>query len=169
MRVVTVLACVVLGAAIGLSQTIVTLTASAEHAGDVRIDILRWSTDAEKDQLFNAWTQPGAPGRSGGGRGGRGGSAGDDSVVAGNDAAPAGRGARGGRGGRGEAPAEAVPATPEASLVSALNNAPIEGHLWSSSEVAGYILHFAYKIAEPDGSQRIILITDRRLGAWTDA
>ena len=50
-----------------------------------------------------------------------------------------------------------------------MNNAPIVGHLWSSSEVAGYILHFGTKIAEPDGGQRIILITDRRLGVWTDA
>jgi hypothetical protein len=59
--------------------------------------------------------------------------------------------------------------TSEASLVAALNNAPAVGHLWSSSEVAGYILHYAAKLAEPDGGQRIILITDRRLGQWTAA
>jgi hypothetical protein len=41
------------------------------------------------------------------------------------------------------------------------------GHLWSS-EVAGYSLRFATRIAEPDGGERIILITDRRLGAWND-
>ena len=64
---------------------------------------------------------------------------------------------------------ETTPATPEASLVAALSNAAIVGHLWSSSEVAGYILRCATKIPEPDGGQRIILITDRRLGAWTDA
>jgi hypothetical protein len=166
MRVASVLGFVVLGAATALPQTIQTFTASTDHAGDVRIDILRWSTDAERDQLFNAWTQPGAPGRGGRGRAGRGGAA-EDEPVAGNDAAPGG--GRAGRGGRGGAPAETTPATPEASLAAALNNAPIVGHLWSSSEVAGYILHFAAKIAEPDGGQRIILITERRLGAWTDA
>jgi hypothetical protein len=41
------------------------------------------------------------------------------------------------------------------------------GHLWSS-EVAGYALRSAVRIAEPDGSERILLITDRRLGAWND-
>jgi len=48
-----------------------------------------------------------------------------------------------------------------------LGNAPIVGHLWSS-EVAGYSLRSASKIAEPDGGERIVLITDRRLGAWND-
>jgi hypothetical protein len=41
------------------------------------------------------------------------------------------------------------------------------GHLWSS-EVAGYSVHYAAKLAQPDGSERIVLITDRRLGAWND-
>jgi hypothetical protein len=29
-------------------------------------------------------------------------------------------------------------------------------------------VRFAARLAEPDGSERIILITDRRLGAWND-
>jgi hypothetical protein len=41
------------------------------------------------------------------------------------------------------------------------------GHLWSS-EVAGYSVRYAARFAEPDGAERIILITDRRLGAWND-
>ena len=76
----------------------------------------------------------------------------------------AGRGARGGgRGGTAEGP----PPTPENSLKAALSTAPIAGHLWSS-EVAGYSLRSAVRLAEPDGGERILLITDRRLGAWND-
>jgi hypothetical protein len=41
------------------------------------------------------------------------------------------------------------------------------GHLWSS-EVAGYSLRSAVRLAEPDGGERILLLTDRRLGAWND-
>jgi hypothetical protein len=52
-------------------------------------------------------------------------------------------------------------------LKAALGNAPIVGHLWSS-EVAGYSLRSASRIAAPDGGERIVLITDRRLGAWND-
>jgi len=163
-RVAFVLACVAWGAVPALPQMVLTLTATTADAGDVRIDILRWSTDAERAQLLAAWTQPGAIGRGGRGRS----AAEDDQFVAGNDPVPGGRAGRGGRGGRREA-VEAPPQTPEASLLAALNNAPIVGHLWSSAEVAGYLLHYAVKLAEHDGSQRILLITDRRLGAWTNA
>jgi hypothetical protein len=41
------------------------------------------------------------------------------------------------------------------------------GHLWSS-EVAGYSIRCAVKLAEPGGSIRILLITDRRLGGLND-
>jgi hypothetical protein len=41
------------------------------------------------------------------------------------------------------------------------------GHLWSS-EVAGYSLRSAVRLAGQDGGERIILIADRRLGAWND-
>jgi hypothetical protein len=57
--------------------------------------------------------------------------------------------------------------TPESSLTGALSNAPTVGHLWSS-EVAGYSIRCAVKLAEPDGGTRILLITDRRLGAYND-
>src|SRR6516162_4423461 len=37
----------------------------------IRIDLFRWSTDAERDRLLAAWTNPGAPrGRGGRGRAG---------------------------------------------------------------------------------------------------
>jgi hypothetical protein len=158
----------------------------------IKIDVLRWSTDAERDQLAAAWTNPAAPaaagrgGRGGGrataGRGTGGGAAAaadpapDTPAVddAGQDAAPvaataAGRGARGGgRAGRGGgASAAQTPITPESSLTAALGTAPTVGHLWSS-EVAGYSIRYAVKLMEPDGGQRILLITDRRLGAYND-
>jgi hypothetical protein len=39
--------------------------------------------------------------------------------------------------------------------------------LWSS-EVAGYSLRYALKLPGQDGGDRIILVTERRLGAWND-
>ena len=75
-----------------------------------------------------------------------------------------------GGGGRGRGPVEAPPATPEASLAAALEPMPTVGFLWSS-EVAGYAIRYAAKFATPDGGQRIVLITDHRLGQtnemWT--
>jgi hypothetical protein len=41
------------------------------------------------------------------------------------------------------------------------------GYIWSS-EVAGYALRYAGKVASADGGERIILITDRRLGNAND-
>jgi len=123
----------------------------------------------------------GAGGRAGGGRGaggaqGGGAQAGAPEVAAGANqtaanagggAAPAGRGGRGGgRGGAGAADA-AQPQTPETALAAALQSAKTMGYLWSS-ESAGYSLRYAYRLPQPDGSERIIFATDRRLGAWND-
>ena len=40
------------------------------------------------------------------------------------------------------------------------------GYLWTSGS-AGYSIRYAYRIPASDGSQRIILLTDRKLGAWS--
>lgn len=112
----------------------------------IRIDLLRWSTEAERDQLLSAWTSPGTPAPA---------------PAAGE------RGGARGRGGRGGAPADAPPATPEGSLAAALGKAPTVGYVWSS-ETAGYSVHYAARLAQPDGGERILLITDRRLGAWNN-
>ena len=53
--------------------------------------------------------------------------------------------------------------TPEASLAAALEKAPVVGYLWSS-EVAGYAIHSAVQLREADGTERVVLVTDRRLG-----
>lgn len=121
-------------------------TANVSGAPDsIRIEILRWSTDAEREKLMDAWmlkTPPPA-------RGGRG----------------AGRAA--GRAGRGVSEAPAPKPTPEAMLAKALQESSTVGYLWSR-EVAGYAIRYAARTANPDGSERILLITQRRLGAVND-
>jgi hypothetical protein len=52
-------------------------------------------------------------------------------------------------------------------LLTALQKTNSVGILWTS-ESAGYSIKFAYRIASPDGSERIIFATDRRLGNWSD-
>jgi hypothetical protein len=135
----------------------------------IRIDLFRWSTDAERDRMLSAWTNPAAP-RGRGGRGRAGAIDPNDPAFAPDPAGPqggTGRAGRGGRGGRGgEAPPEAPP-TPESSLAAALFNAPTVGYLWSS-EVAGYSVRYAVRLPEQNGGERIVLVTDRRLGAWND-
>lgn len=113
----------------------------------IRIDILRWSTDAERTRLMDAWMLK-TPNT---GRGGRG----------------AGRGGAG-RAGRGGGEANPAPkTTPEATLAKALQEATTVGYLWSR-EVAGYAIRYAGKVDNPDGSERIVIVTQRRLGAVND-
>jgi hypothetical protein len=133
----------------GLLQLTAT-TANVMGAPDpVRIEILRWSTDEERDRLMDAWNlKPSAVGPPAG-RGAEKGAA--------KQAKAAGRG-------RGPANGAANAQTPEAALEKALNETTTVGYLWSS-EMAGYALRYAGKVDGPDGSQRIILITQRRLGA----
>src|SRR5689334_22260932 len=40
---------------------------------------------------------------------------------------------------------------------------PTVGYLWTSAS-AGYSIRYAYKSTAADGSQRIVLLTDRKLG-----
>jgi|GEM_PF-783821 len=225
------------------NKPVARFTATSDNvsgAGDtIRIDLLRWSTDAERDQFLAAWNMTGAPARGGGrgagagggapAAGGRGGAArggqpgaaaqepttdpaspvnqgnpanpanpanppagGDQTApaaanaagaaggAAGGDAAAGGRGGRGGGGGRGGrgggggggrggdargGAAPAAPQTPESSLLAALQSGQTVGYVWTS-ESAGYSIRYAYRVAMPDGGERIILATDRRLGAW---
>ena len=81
---------------------------------------------------------------------------------AGKAAEKQGKGA--GKGPAGPGGGAAATQSPEAALTHALQEATTVGYLWSS-EMAGYALRYAGKIENPDGSQRIILITQRKLGA----
>jgi hypothetical protein len=169
----------------------ITLTAKsanvAQSGTPIKVNILRWSTDEERKPIVAA-LDPAAQqaaaqaaassgGRGGGGRG-RGGARGDQDAAAGldpNDPALAdlvaanrgGRGGRGGggRGGRGDGEL-AKPADPIATLTGALHKAPTVGYLWTN-EVVGYSIKYAYRASLPDGGERIILATDRRLGGGT--
>jgi hypothetical protein len=128
----------------GLLQLTAT-TANVSGAPDaVRIEILRWSTDDERERLMSAWNlKPSAAGPS------------------------EGRGAKQGKAaGKGRGPAGPVAnnTSPEAALARTLNETTTVGYVWSS-EMAGYALRYAGKVDNPDRSQRIILITQRRLGA----
>jgi len=130
----------------GSIATFTAASANVSGAPDaIRIDILRWSTDAERGALMDAWT--------------------------GKAPAPSGRGAAEGRAGRGRAgrgaAANTPPPPPEATLAKALKGATTVGYVWSR-EIAGYAIRFAERIQNPDGSARILLVTDRRLGAVND-
>jgi hypothetical protein len=155
----------------------------------VRIEILAWSTDADRRQFVDAWNLvlpvrtgargAGAPARGGGRRGARGGAAAGAPESPAPDPPPAaparGRGAPGGRGGPPAgaiAPPPAAPDTPHAALASVLQSATGVGYLWSSESV-GYSLRYAYRMTGADGGVRVVLATDRRLGgldnSWTPA
>jgi len=41
------------------------------------------------------------------------------------------------------------------------------GILWTSENV-GYSIKYAYRLPQPDGGERIILATDRRIGMWSN-
>jgi hypothetical protein len=146
-----VFAAVALASALAAQTPIRRFTATTDNVhgtpDSIRIDVLRWSTDAERDQLMSAWNMTNGPGRTGRG-----------------DGRGAGRGGRGAGRGRGE---ETPAQTPESSFADALQRAATVGYLWSS-EVEGYALRYAGKLALPDRRERIIVITDRRLGALTD-
>jgi hypothetical protein len=160
----------------------VNLTAKSANVGEsgipIKISIIRWSTDDERNPLV-ATLDPAAQAAAqaaaaAGGRGARGGAGGrgrgargaaqldpDDPALADVAATPA----RGGRGGRGDG-ATAKPADPIATLTSALGKAPTLGYLWTN-EVVGYSIKYSYRTPLPDGGERIIFATDRRLGAGT--
>jgi hypothetical protein len=100
------------------------------------ITLFRWSTDAERVPVLAVLKAPPPP----------------PAAPAG---AAAGRGGRAGRaGGRGTPP----PST-AARVSAAVKAAPTLGYIWGDG-VTGYSIKYAWRAAD-----RIVLITDRRLGA----
>lgn len=151
-------------------------TANVAGAPDaIRIDVVRWSTDAEREKLMSAWNMKagavGGRGRGGalagrgGARGGRGGSADPDPAP--DPGNPDDLAVRIRPDPRPNSERPAPRPTPEGSLAIALTEATTVGYLWSS-EVAGYAIRYAGKVTAPDSSDRIILITDRHLGATNE-
>ena len=179
LRIVTLLLAVLALTAQAPVQSFTATTDNVSGAGEsIRMDVLRWSTDSERDQLLAAWnmTAPAA-----GTRAARPAPE-EDLFAAGNDAPvggqakgagrAAGKGAgkafaKGGGKGGGKGGANAPKPTPEGTLKAALGSAPAVGRVWTS-EVSGYSVRYAARFPEADGGERIILLTDRRLGAWND-
>jgi len=110
----------------------------------VRINLFRLSTDEERDAVATAWTNPGSTsngngGNQGGGFGGRGGGGGD---------------------------ADREPMTPVAAVTSVIHEAQGHGQIWTDGPV-GYSVRYAVRQGLPDGGERIVLATNRRLDAHT--
>ena len=54
----------------------------------------------------------------------------------------------------------------ESADPQALQELPSVGYLWPGSSGVGYSLKYAYRLATPDGGERITFITGRSLGAF---
>jgi len=61
-----------------------------------------------------------------------------------------------------------APLSPVAALTAALGRAPTIGYLWTN-DITGYSIKYAWHAPQPGGVDRIILASDRRLGAYTTA
>jgi hypothetical protein len=110
-------------------------------AAPLTIELFRWPTDDERAPMIAALAAPppAPPAPS----------------------APAGRAAgRGGRGGRAAGP----PPSPIERLTTAVKAAPTVGFIWGEGPT-GYSVKYAWRLASPEGGERIVLVTDRRLGA----
>jgi hypothetical protein len=120
-------------------------SANVKQAGTpVTIRLFRWSTDEERTPMLAALNPPPA----------------SPEGPAGRAAAARGRGARGrGRGG--------PPLSPIDAFTAAVRTAPTIGFIWTS-DVTGYSIKYAWRSSSPNG-ERIVLVTDRRLGANTVA
>jgi hypothetical protein len=176
------LVAVVTAMAEGSSSEGISFTATADNvaaSNSIKIDVLRWSTDAELTQMMDAWNKTGAIAKK---------------VIAeaartATQAAAAQR--RVDRGTTGTARREQVDdatrsanaaaaaaaqkkaqqeaeqkITPEDLLIAAMKETPAVGYVWSSGEISGYMVRYAVKLPDPKGGERIILVTDKRLGRW---
>jgi hypothetical protein len=128
----------------------------AQPGTPVRIRLMRWSTDEERGPIVAALNP--APADS---------VAATSSTTSTTGGRGAGRGGGRGRGGRGRG-TPAAPLTPTAALTAALGRSPTVGYIWTT-DVTGYSIKYAYHASSPGGGERIILATDRRLGAYSPA
>ena len=132
-------------AAAGPSLKLGATVVAAPNAAPLSIELERWSTDAERAPLVAAWSAP-APAP----------------VAAAPAPAAAGRAGRAGRGAaRG---GNATPPSPTARLITAVKAAPTVGYVWTSG-ITGYSIKYAWHAPGAGGGDRIVLVTDRRLGA----
>ncbi len=119
----------------------------AEPGTPVKIKILRWSSADEMRPIVTALAAPPA----------------QPSEVARANAAAAGRGRAGAAGrGRGRG-APAAPLSPIQAFTASLGRVPTVGYVWTN-DITGYSIKYAWHAALPDGTERIVLVSDRRLG-----
>ncbi len=144
----------------------------AQPGAPVKVVVFRWSSEEERNRIVlpldpaaqaAAQAAAAAEGRGRGGRGTRG-QAGAAELDP-NDPALAEVIARG-RGARGRGDAAAKPPDPISEFTAAVGKAPTVGYVWTD-EVVGYSIKYARRIPLPAGGERIIIATDRRLGAGT--
>jgi hypothetical protein len=119
-------------------------TVAGAKAAPLSIEVLRWSTVAERAPLLAALAPPPPP----------------PPPAAGAAPAAPGRGGRAGRGGRGAAP----PLSTAARLSAAVKAAPTVGFIWGDGPT-GYGIKYAWREMADDNVSRVVLITDRRVGA----
>jgi hypothetical protein len=121
-----------------------TVIGASTPAAPLSIELFRWPTDEERAPLIAALAAPPSP-----------------PPPPPAAAPPGGRAAgRGGRGGRAAGP----PPSPIDRLTAAIKAAPTVGFIWSDGPT-GYSVKYAWRVASPDSGERIVLVTDRRLGA----
>ena len=53
-----------------------------------------------------------------------------------------------------------------ADAATPLGKLPTVGYVWPNGSPVGYSLKYAHRVAQPDGSERITLVTDKRLGSY---
>jgi hypothetical protein len=119
----------------------------AQSGAPVRITILRWSTDDEQRPIVTALAAPPA-----------------QPSEASRTPAATGRG-RAGRG-RGRGGPALAPLSPIDAFKAALGRAPTVGYIWTN-DITGYAIKYAWHAKLPDGTERVVLASDRRLGAYT--
>jgi hypothetical protein len=118
-----------------------TVIGAGAPAAPLTIELFRWTTDQERAPLMAALSAPPPP---------------PPAPVAPAAGRAAGRGGRGGR-------AAGPPPSPIDRLTTAIKAAPTVGFIWSDGPT-GYSVKYAWRAALPEG-ERIVLVTDRRLGA----
>jgi hypothetical protein len=125
----------------------------AEPGTPVKIKVLRWSTEDEMRPILTALAAPPA----------------QPSEVARANVAAAGRGRAGAAGrGRGRGGPAAAPLSPIDAFAAALRRAPTVGYVWTN-DITGYSIKYAWHMPLADGTDRVILASDRRLGAYENA
>lgn len=178
------LVAVITAMAEGPSSEGISFTATADNVAatkSIKIDVLRWSTDAELTQMMDAWNKTGAIAKK----------VITEAARTATQAAAAQR--RVDRGTTGTARREQVDdatraknaaaaaaaqkkaqqeaeqkITPEDLLIAAMKETPPVGYVWSAGEIAGYMIRYAVKLPDSSGGERIILVTDKRLGRWNN-